>query len=657
MFSPQPPYDIGLAIGDASVPASPRQISSPTPSLFVPLQDYHCAGRGTLCSSPTSHDPSWISSPRSSTASRFRRAGDTSLRQQTGGGSQTPRLVRPLPNDSDVRRVLKNLRVHAADQKSYLNSMTTQQLSHWQIMNSVTLCSGEIAKKNKNQAQLRSSRYKQPVPRTAERFKPVSTLQDLCEDMRLSCAAVEAAVQGASEATEQDGTDEAQSLLDEFGCMFQSRAGMGRPRSANSDASALSKNFSGDAHGGLTEEEMARLRQAAAGFRMSLDDVFLIKSVFDKFDYRHAGVVLAADFENTVTQLLHLQLRDMMISSSRVRKLCDQYWANWHPAAVTDTSEIAFDDFLSWYATALRANTLVTENERLRGIAEQWGMEPSSVEHLKRCFDAHHKSGCIDSDAFKMVLHKALRVPPHHELPTARLEQFFSTCDGNQSGLIAFEEFLCWWAKYFYGIMNCEDVTQGHQFTHHGNPPDGHVEQRSHSKQVRKAKLPFEDYYRRIRFPGAMTPDPPAYFHGQLVSALWQQIEDEDAESDMARSKDNVAALAHALEAVSVFSSEASEQNTQAYKRHSLDDSSRRIPAQRQMSDLTGAQKARKRCSFDESSVRAWQTLPELPELPFPESESFSRQVTDDSPRAWKTLSEKVRSRAASIRSQARKSL
>lgn len=268
----------------------------------------------------------------------------------------------------------------------------------------------------------------------------------------------------------------------------------------------------------LTEEEMVRLRRAATALKMSAADVFLIKAIFDSYDLQHTGILGAPDFEKVVTELLQAHLHDHMISTERVQKLCEGYWTTWQSSALPQSEEISFDQLLLWYSNTLRANTLVTENDRLRGIAEEWDMEPAAVEHLKRCFDASAKSGCIDIAGFKLVLQKALRVPPHNELPDSRVLHFFKSCDDNHSGLVNFEEFLCWWAKYFADIDGAEKA-----------------QDKTHGFEAKKSRLPFEDFYRRIRSTRTMTPDPPAYFNGVLMSEVFREMENGNSSGHSSR--------------------------------------------------------------------------------------------------------------------------
>merc|ERR1712048_739687 len=95
-------------------------------------------------------------------------------------------------------------------------------------------------------------------------------------------------------------------------------------------------------------------------------------------------------------------------------------------------------------------------------------------------YDVDH-SGEVDIQEFQQVLYKALKVPPHVELPRSRVKYFWSEIDEDNSGKAIFEEFLGWWLKHFGETGNV-------------------------------GALPFEDFYKKIRpRTGCCIPDPPAY--------------------------------------------------------------------------------------------------------------------------------------------------
>jgi hypothetical protein len=406
--------------------------------------------------------------------------------------SESSEFTKHTPHDSDIPRIKNNFRQHAAELKLYLNAMTAEQLFQFNASNKRTLCGLDgpwVRKekgKTKKQSKRQSPRSRQWINKFSEISSPASTVRDLCDNIKASSDALEAAALGWPEEQEQGDRDS-----EKLGIF-----------------NAIKTSFKiGATESHAIEEERFNLQQAAATSKMDSEDVNLIKSVFDSYDLLPGGGLDPYDLESIVSTLLRMQLRDKVVPESRVQKLCDQYWSVWHPED-KDETEISFDDFLAWYSYTLRANTFVTENERLHRIAADWNMQHGVVEHLKRCFDAHHESGCIDAEAFSSVLHKALRVPPHLELPPRRVAQFFHTCDDNASGLVAFEEFLSWWAKYFHSVDHHDDDMARLPF------------------EDTKARLPFEDFYRRIRCVSTMTPDPPAYFGGVLMSELLQEIED-----------------------------------------------------------------------------------------------------------------------------------
>merc|ERR1712029_782393 len=130
------------------------------------------------------------------------------------------------------------------------------------------------------------------------------------------------------------------------------------------------------------------------------------------------------------------------------------------------------------------------ENERwLRKIAKKHGVSPDFVEMIKRCFDSYDvdSSGEVDANEFKQVLHRALKVPSHLELPPSRVQYFWSEIDSDGSGKTSFEEFIQWWLKHFYNSDG-----QGFQ-------------------------LPFEGFYKQVRRIGPQYLDPPVYQHTDVT--------------------------------------------------------------------------------------------------------------------------------------------
>lgn len=224
------------------------------------------------------------------------------------------------------------------------------------------------------------------------------------------------------------------------------------------------------------------LHQIALELSMSVDDVLLVKSVFDMFDDDKNGTLDIEEFELAVYKLLQLQLRDQMVPADRIKSMCEWYW--WD-GDKDNYRTIDFREFLRWYSSnGFNEDLLLTEQQRtLRKIAKHHKVSPDYVEHIKRCFDLidTDHSNELNISEFKQVLYKALKVPMHLELPPSRVQYFWAEIDTDGSGQAGFEEFFAWWLKYFDHKPGARD------------------------------EMPFESFYKQIRRVGAKYLDPPAY--------------------------------------------------------------------------------------------------------------------------------------------------
>lgn len=215
---------------------------------------------------------------------------------------------------------------------------------------------------------------------------------------------------------------------------------------------------------------------------MSIEDVRLVKKVFDGFDKDGSDSLDVDEFEQAVVKLLQLQLMDPSQAVERAKGASSWCWFD----ADEDTSgTISFREFLKWYCSnGFKEDLLLTETERwLRQMAKKYGVSTDSVDSIKHWFDTYDvdHSGQIDLEEFGLVLHKALKVPPHLELPLTRVHHFWKEIDADGSGSANFEEFLQWWLRYFStGTTDAQE-------------------------------LPFETLYRQVRRMGAKYMDPPAY--------------------------------------------------------------------------------------------------------------------------------------------------
>lgn len=228
--------------------------------------------------------------------------------------------------------------------------------------------------------------------------------------------------------------------------------------------------------------------------RMHIDDVLLVKSVFDSLDHDGSGTLDLAEFETAVLRLLDLQLKDSShVPADRVKSISEWCW--WNSDRNCDGS-IDFQEFIKWYSSnGFSEDLLLTDEERrLRQIARQHGVQTDFVEQVKRCFDSFDKdsSGEVDRPEFGQLLNKLLKVPPNYELPPSRVQYFWAQVDTDNSGKAVFEEFLQWYIKNF-------GDTSG-------------------SDEPRK-RMPFEDFYSQVRRIRRRQLDPPIPRERPLLSS------------------------------------------------------------------------------------------------------------------------------------------
>jgi len=234
--------------------------------------------------------------------------------------------------------------------------------------------------------------------------------------------------------------------------------------------------------GGFIDESVSiyELHQIAVELSMSMDDVLLVKKVFDSFDQDRNGKLDADEFQVAVMQLLKMQLREEL-TAERLHAMCEWYW--WD-GDKDKSGYVDFREFLHWYSSnGFNEDLLLTEGERsLRKIAKSYGINVDYVEKIKKSFDLcdTDNSGEVDVDEFKLVLHRCLKVPQNLGVPPSRVQYFWTQIDTDGSGKITFNEFFAWWIKYF-------------------------------SDQSNKGMMPFEAFYKQVRRIGANHLDPPAY--------------------------------------------------------------------------------------------------------------------------------------------------
>jgi len=235
----------------------------------------------------------------------------------------------------------------------------------------------------------------------------------------------------------------------------------------------------------LPQTDFGLICQLAREQKMSVDDVVLVKSVFDSFDTNRSGSLDVEEFEKAIVKLLtcQLQLADPKEVLERVKAVGE--WS-WWDGDSDHSGSIDFKEFITWYSSnGFSEDLLLTQDERgLRKIAKENNLSPDYVDMMKRYFDMYDSdlSGSVDQEEFKQILYKILKVPANFELPPSRIQYFWSEIDIDNSGRVTFEEFLMWYTRYFNEV------------------PGRSVGQ-----------LPFEDYYKQVRRVGKKYLDPPAY--------------------------------------------------------------------------------------------------------------------------------------------------
>jgi len=229
------------------------------------------------------------------------------------------------------------------------------------------------------------------------------------------------------------------------------------------------------------------LVQLAKELSMNIADIMLIKSVFQIYDVNKNGIIESNEFHKAVEELQQRQGCEVDMDKHGLRKMTENHWH----AAVGNRGGLSFKDFVKWYCSyGFSEDLLLTSEERwLRRLAKEHGVSPEYVSEIKVMFDTYDKdkSGDVDMEEFERVLYMAMKVPQHVGLPMTRVQYFWSQVKVNRSGLVTFEEFLCWWKKYV-------DDSSARGMKH----------------------MPYENFYKQLHRIGHRSLDPLAYPKGML---------------------------------------------------------------------------------------------------------------------------------------------
>lgn len=230
-----------------------------------------------------------------------------------------------------------------------------------------------------------------------------------------------------------------------------------------------------------------QLRQRAFAMQIPMDDVLFLKQVFDSFDVDRSGTLEFEEFESAVKRLMELS----NVPLANVRSMSD--WNHWEAGS----KGVDFDEFLKWFSSnSFKEDLLLSqEQQELRKIGRQHGVDPECVEQAKKIFDScTNNTQEANLSQFAPVLNKILKVPPGCEIPESRVRFFWAQIDADCSGTVAFPEFFDWWALYFGG----EEGT---------------------------SQTPYERFYAQVRRMGDDCLDPPAFHVSKKAAETSSEID------------------------------------------------------------------------------------------------------------------------------------
>eukprot|EP00933_Yihiella_yeosuensis_P067127 TRINITY_DN7176_c0_g1_i1.p1 TRINITY_DN7176_c0_g1~~TRINITY_DN7176_c0_g1_i1.p1 ORF type:complete len:682 (+),score=112.50 TRINITY_DN7176_c0_g1_i1:166-2211(+) len=261
---------------------------------------------------------------------------------------------------------------------------------------------------------------------------------------------------------------------------------------------------------------MWELHRLAREKLIGIDDLLVVKEIFDTIDSDRSGLLNKKEFIQAIALLVSEHLPTQDAAEDRVNDLIGQ--EVWQKIDRDGSGEIDFLEFLEWYTSnGFKTEMLLSSEElRIRKLAQTHNVLVQDVDRIKKCFDMWDKdgSGDIELSEFGSLIGVALKLPTGVELPPSRIRFLMAQLDADKSGSADFEEFLSWWIKYF-GVGVTEEG----------------------SGTGKSTKIAFEDFY-RIR---KMTQlDPPA--------SIWLDLEDlhtsrRKAISDSDQAKATVEAL------------------------------------------------------------------------------------------------------------------
>jgi Ca2+-binding EF-hand superfamily protein len=114
---------------------------------------------------------------------------------------------------------------------------------------------------------------------------------------------------------------------------------------------------------------------------------------------------------------------------------------------------VGFHEFAEWYHERqfLEYMNLTKEEINTRRVGKSLGLDVADMDFYKRQFDRYDtdKSGFIDREEFKGLLHALMKVPADLQIPDSRVHHFWQECDTDGSGAVDLPEFCSFYVKHF----------------------------------------------------------------------------------------------------------------------------------------------------------------------------------------------------------------
>eukprot|EP00928_Gymnodinium_smaydae_P017421 TRINITY_DN16656_c0_g2_i3.p1 TRINITY_DN16656_c0_g2~~TRINITY_DN16656_c0_g2_i3.p1 ORF type:complete len:435 (+),score=73.83 TRINITY_DN16656_c0_g2_i3:81-1385(+) len=142
-----------------------------------------------------------------------------------------------------------------------------------------------------------------------------------------------------------------------------------------------------------------------------------------------------------------------------------------HKASHDVDGQMDLNKFLSWYVqnmfshvASLRAAPDKSSSDSLvYYLAKKHAVSTIAIDRIKQEFDKWDadRSGEIDQDEFRAMLHAVLKCRNSGDLSESRVQRFWKEIDVDGNGMVDFGEFVVWYLKYFNPDGNVDGFNYG----------------------------------------------------------------------------------------------------------------------------------------------------------------------------------------------------